>query len=160
MYAKVPEDLKVPVLKELKQARLKSALKYFPALTVIFSILVALGVYFKGHLIIEMLLRHFQLRVSDTMLMIVGLGIVVVLTSGVLIFFLRQEYRECEYQELFYCQKCHVVDVYENGSCTLCQTRFTERASFIFTNYKNEERIIERWGLHTFNPTISATETL
>lgn len=147
MYAKVPEDLKDPLLKELRQLRLKSAFKHYPALVLIFSTVAALLVFVKGHAIIRLFEEHIQFGISDGKLIVIALGVIVIITAGFLVFFLRQEYRDCECQECLYCPKCNAVDKYDDGCCPICQVPLTEKASFFFTTYKDEQEIIERWGL-------------
>jgi uncharacterized paraquat-inducible protein A len=147
MYAKVPEHLKDPLLRELRRLRLRSAFKHFPALVLICSSITALVIFAKGHAIIEMLRDYIPLNVPDATLAIIALGVIVAVTAAFLVFFLRQQYHECEYQECLFCPKCEAVDRYDSGCCPICQTPLTERASFYFTTYKDEQKIIERWGL-------------
>jgi hypothetical protein len=148
MYVRVPEDLNEPLMKELKQLRFRASLKYFPALVLIFSSVVILATFVKGHALIEILQQHFQQKVSTTALMVVVVGIIVVITASFLIFFLRQEYNACRCWEYLYCRKCDAADNYDNGHCPICSTPLTERASFYFMSYKEDRKIIERWGLH------------
>ena len=127
--------------------RLRSAVKHFPTLVLIFSGLAALALFAKGHAIIKVLQDYIPLRVSEGTLTASALGVIVIVTAAVLVIFLRQECRECECQDCLYCPKCDAVDKYDSGCCPVCQTLLTERASFYFTTYKDEQEIIERWGL-------------
>ena len=147
MYAKVPNDLKEPLLKELRRLRLRSAFKHFPAVVLIFSAIAALFVFIKGYAIIGMFRDMIPPTISDRVLMATILGLIVAVTAVVMVCFMRQEYRSCDCQECLYCPKCDAVDKYDSGSCPVCQAPLTEKASFYFTTYKDEQKIIERWGL-------------
>ena len=153
MYVRVPEDLKEPLIKDLKRLRFIAALKYFPALVLIFSSIIALAAFVKGHALIEVLNQHFQQKISEAALVSIVIGAVVVITAGFLIFFLRQDYDACKLWDYFYCQKCDSVDNYDNGFCPICAAPLTEKASFYFMSYKEDRKIIERWGLHTCKET-------
>jgi hypothetical protein len=145
MYAKVPPHLKEPLLKELKQLRFKSAVKYYPVLVLVFASIAALFAYVKGHAIFGLLEDYIPL--SEPNLIVVGLIAIVVLTAGALAYFLWQECRECACLEYLYCSKCDAVDSNDSGCCPVCQAPLTNKEPFYFTKYKDEEKIIERWGL-------------
>jgi hypothetical protein len=147
MYAKVPEELKAPLIEELKRLRLRHLLTCFPVAVVVFSSLGALVVLLKGHALIELLQSYLQRWLSDEALEASFLGAIVLVTAGVIVFFSRQIYRECEYQEYLYCQKCNAVDSDENGHCPVCMAPLTKKASFISTTYKAEIAVIKRRGL-------------
>ena len=147
MYAKVPGDLKEPLLRELRQLRLRSAFKHFPAVVLIFSAIPALFVFIKGHAILEMFRDEIPSTMSDGTLIAVVLGLIVTVTAVVIAYFLRLEYRDCDCQECLYCAKCDAVDKYDSGCCPVCQAPLTEKASFYFTTYIDEQKINERWGL-------------
>src|SRR4051812_16382826 len=122
MYVKVPDDLREPLLKELRQLRLRSAFKHFPALVIIFSSILVLAVFVKGHAIIQILRNSIPAGLSDKSLMIGGVLFIVTATAAILVFFLRQEYRECNCQGCSYCPKCNAVDRYDSG-CPICQVQ-------------------------------------
>jgi hypothetical protein len=148
MYVKVPEHLKTPILAELKQLKLRSSLKYFPVLVLIFSAIVALIVLVKGFGLLRMLIEYANLDISNTKFIIISLSVIVCGTTAVLAFFLWQGYRDCDCQECLYCSRCDAVDKYDDGVCPVCKQGLTEKASFFFTTAKDEQKIIERWGLH------------
>ena len=147
MYAKVPSHLKEPLLTELRQLRLRSSLKHYPTVVLVFSLIAALFIFVKGHAFIEMFRDQIPATISDRTLITITLVVIVTLTAVVIAYFLRQEYRDCDCQECLYCPKCDAVDKYDSGRCPVCQAPLTERASFYFTTYKDEQKIIERWGL-------------
>src|SRR5262245_53402473 len=119
MYAKVPSHLKEPLLKELRQLRLRSAFKHYPALVLIFSAIAALFVFIKGHAIIEMFRDEIPPSMSDGRLIAITLAVIVIVTAAVMVYFLRLEYRDCDCQECLYCPKCDVVDKYDSGCCAV-----------------------------------------
>ena len=155
MYAKVPSHLKEPLLKELRSLRLRSALKHFPALVLIFSAIVALFVIVKGHAIIQIFRDYIPSSTSNGRLIEITLVLIVAVTAAIMVYFLRLEYRECDCQKCLYCPKCNAVDKYDSGLCPICQSPLTERADFYFTTYKDEQKIIEQWGLQ---PTQEASQ--
>ena len=148
MYAKVPSHLKEPLLKELRQLRLRSAFGNFPGLLIICSAIVALFVFIKGHAIIDLFRDMIPSGVSDAKLITVGLILIGISTAFVLLLLLRHDYRECDYQECVYCVQCDAVDRFDAGVCPIRHTRLFEKASFFYTTYKDEQKVIERWGLH------------
>lgn len=147
MYAKVPSDLKEPLLKEMRQLRIRSAFKHFPALVLIFSAIAALVIMVKGQAIIRIFRDYVPSSVSDTTLIIASLVVVTVIAAAVLAYFLSQEYKECDYQECLYCAKCDAVDNFDSGHCPICGAQLNERAWVYFTGYRDEQRILEKWGL-------------
>jgi hypothetical protein len=147
MYVNVSSDIKDPLLKELRQLRLRSAIKYFPALVLIFSAVVALVVVVKGHPIISLFRDIIPSTISDTQLIVIALVAIVVITTGAMIYFLRQEYRDCDFQECLYCPNCNAVDKYDAGTCPICEVNLKEKALFYYTTYKDEKKVLERWGL-------------
>jgi hypothetical protein len=154
MYAKVPEDLKPPLIKELKRSRRNCSLKYFPVLVVVFSFFFGMAAYSRGHAFFEIFRRRSDFNISDTTLVVFVIGLVVIATTAFLIFVLRLEYRNCKYQDFRYCGKCNIVDAFDYGLCPICNAPFSQEASFFFTHYKNEEKIIERWKFQTFHPAL------
>ena len=147
MYVKVPEDLKEPLLRELRQYRRQAYIKFFPIILLLFSGLGAFVVVAKGHYLIELILENFSISVSTTTLMLAIFGVVVVLMIPFLIFILRKDYQRCQLQECPYCPKCNAVDSFDSGVCLVCQAQLTEKAPFLFTTDRDEEKIIKRRGL-------------
>ncbi len=147
MYAKIPEAIREPLLKELKAVRLRSAIRNYPAVVLIFSALATLIVVVKGHALIELLRDIIPSEFSDGMLMTAGLAIIVAATTAVLWIFLRQEYRDCAYQECLYCRKCDGIDRYDYGSCPICEAPLVQKETFFYTTYKDEQKVLKRWGL-------------
>jgi hypothetical protein len=147
MYAKVPNHLREPLLKELRQQRLRSAFKYYPALVLIFSSIAALAVFVEGHAIVWLIRGIVPSTASDGLLISIALAMIFLTTAGALIFFLKKEYKECDCQECLYCPQCDAVDKYDSGECPICHRRLQGKDSFYFTTYKDEQKIIERWGL-------------
>jgi len=148
LYARIPEDLKQPLLTELRSLKLRSSLKHFPALLGIFSAIAVFAVFVKGHAILRLFQDYLPPEISTTTLMLVVFGLTVIVTAVVLVYFLRQGYRECACQDCLYCSKCDAVDRYDTGHCPICQTPLNQTASFFFTTSKDEIKILERWGLH------------
>ena len=148
MYARIPEDLKQPLLTELRSLKLRSSVKHFPALLIIFSAIAGLAVFVKGYAILRLLQDYLPTEISPTTLALVVLGLTVIFTAAVLVYFLRQAYKDCSYQDCLYCSTCDAVDRYDTGHCPICQTPLTQTASFFFTTAKDEIKILERWGLH------------
>jgi len=72
MYVRVPEHLKTPLLAELKQLKLRSSLKYFPVLVLIFSAIVVLIVLVKGFGLLRMLSEYTNLDISSTKFIIIS----------------------------------------------------------------------------------------
>lgn len=150
MYAKVPVELREIFLKDIQRVRRNSFLKTFPALLAICAGIVALAVFFKGHYLVELLREIFGDRISDTtFLEIVGAGIII-FTACALIYFLRQDYSQCKLENYLFCPLCNAVDNYEEGHCPKCSLPVTEKACFIYTSYKEEKNVINRWGLQIF----------
>jgi hypothetical protein len=147
MYFRVPADLQEPLLKELRQSRLKSAFKSYPLLVIIFSALVALFIFVEGHPFIHLLEKYIPSGISDERLIALTLGVIVAVTATALVFFLRQQYRDCKCQECLCCARCNAVDRFDDGNCPVCRAALTEKADFFFTTDKDEKKIIERWGL-------------
>ncbi len=152
MYARIPSHLKEPLLKEMRQLRLRSAFRHFPALVLIFSAIVAFVIIVKGQAIIRILRDYLPASVSDATIVIVSLVMITVITAAVLAYFLTQEYKECDYQECLYCPKCDAVDNFDNGHCPICGTPLNEKDCFYFTTYKDEQKILEKWGLQPCKP--------
>src|SRR5262249_20069766 len=65
MYAKVPGHLKEPLLRELRHLRLRSALKHYPVLVLIFSSVAALALFLKEHAIVRLIRDIVPSVVSD-----------------------------------------------------------------------------------------------
>jgi hypothetical protein len=86
MYVKVPEHLKTPLLAELRQLKLRSSVKYFPVLVLIFSAIVILIVLVKGFGLLRMLSEYTNLDISNTTFIIVSLSVIVCGTAGILAF--------------------------------------------------------------------------
>ncbi len=162
MYAKIPPHLKEPLLRELRHLRLRSALKYYPALLLIFSGIAGLVIFVKGHALIRLIRDFVPAGFSDDLLITIAFAVIVLTTAAALIYFLRRDYEECECQECLYCPKCDAVDKYDTGECPICHTPLNEKESFYFTTYKDEQKIVERWGLHAAREGINslAPETL
>ncbi len=148
MYVRVPEHLKEPLLRELRQLRLRSSFKHYPTLVLIFSCIAALFVFLKGHPIVHMFRDIIPTAVSDARLITLVLLAIVLTTAAIMVYFLRQVYKECECQECLYCPKCDAVDKYDSGICPICQAPLVNKDSFYFTTYKDEQKIIQKWGLH------------
>ncbi|HEU5125050.1 MAG TPA: hypothetical protein VFW05_13425 [Verrucomicrobiae bacterium] len=147
MYAKVPPELKAPLLKELRQLRLRSTVRHFPALLLIFSLIITLLMIVKGHAVLEMFRDYLRMDLSDGKLIVVMLLLITSMTATVLVYFLRQDYRDCDCQECLYCADCNAVDKFDSGYCPVCRTPLTEKESFYFTTAKDEQKVLERWGL-------------
>ncbi len=147
MYAKVPSDVREPLLKELRQLRLRSAFKHYPALVLIFSSIAALALFVREHLIVRLIRDLLPANVSDRMLASIILAPIVLTTAAALVYFLWKEYKECDCQECLYCRECDAVDKYDDGECPICHAPLQEKQSFYFTTYKDEQKIIQRWGL-------------
>jgi hypothetical protein len=147
MYAKVPGHLREPLLKELRQLRLWSIIKYYPAVVLIFSAITALVVFIIGHALLRLIRDVIPSQQSDARLIAIALSAILLITAGVLAYFLRMEYKECDCQECLYCPECDAVDKYDSGKCPICQTSLVEKESFYYTTYKDEQKVIERWGL-------------
>lgn len=148
MYARIPDDLREPLIKELKQMRVRTAIKYYPLLVIIFSAMVVSVSFVKGHAFIHLLQNYLPRGISDSGFLTGIIIVIILITSGGLIYFLRQDYADCRCDEYLYCQNCDAVDNFESGCCPVCAATLKEKASFIFTTYKNEQEVIERWGLH------------
>lgn len=147
MYVQIPEHLREPILKEIKQLRFRSSLKYFPALVLTFSALAALVILLKFHWLAKLLRDTIPLQVSDATLFFITIGVIVLITTAVILIVLRQIYRDCECQDCFFCKKCDAVDKYDSGSCPICGTPLTEKVSLFYTSYEDEQKILEKWGL-------------
>lgn len=147
MCAKVPSHLKEPLLKELRRERLRSAFKHYPALVLIFSSVSALAVLVKEHAIVRLVRDIVPSFVSDGTLVAIVLAVIVLVTAVVLIYFLRQQCKECECQDCLYCPECDAVDKYDSGECPICHRRLHLTESFYCTTYKDEQKIIEKWRL-------------
>jgi len=143
MYAKVPGHLKEPLLRELQQLRLRSIFKHYPALVLVFSGIAALFVFVKGYVIVLLFRDLIPSGLSDAKLIAFALLAIVLTTAAALVYFLRQEYKECECQECLYCPQCDAVDKYDSGECPICHTPLAHKESFCFTTYKDEQKIIE-----------------
>ena len=147
MYARVPDTLKEPLLKQLRHLRLWIVCKNFPAVLLIFSAFAVLLVFVEGHAVLKMLRDFLPTALSDGKLIGIALGLIVTVTAAVMMYFLRQEYRDCDFEECLYCTKCDAVDKYDSGSCPVCQPPLREKAFFFFTTYKSEQKLLARWGL-------------
>lgn len=147
MYAKVPSHLKEPLLAELRSQRFRSALKYYPVAVLFFAALAALVVFVKANLFFPLIRRIIPSNMSDGQLATIIFGVVVVAAVFVAGFFSWQLYKECDCQECLYCRECDAVDKYDSGECPICHTPLTEKDSFYYTTYKDEKKILERWGL-------------
>lgn len=147
MYAKVPGHLKDPLLRELRHLRLRSAFKHYPALVVIFSSVGALAVFVKEHAIVRLIRDIIPSAVSDGTLVSLTIAVIVLATAAVLIYFLRQQYKECDCQECLYCPECDAVDKYDSGECPICHRPLHQKEPFYYTSYKDEQKIIQKWGL-------------
>jgi hypothetical protein len=148
MYIRIPDALKDQVLKEIKRSRIKSSLKHFPAVVLIFSAIAFLILAIYGHRIIENIRDDLSAGTSTTVAyLIIFLGIAALMTPA-MIFFLIKVYRDCHIQKCLYCAKCDAVDSFDSGTCTFCNQPLTESADFIFTTFKDELAILKRHGLH------------
>jgi hypothetical protein len=77
------------------------------------------------------------------LLSVIGVGV-----ASFVIFFLRQAYRECVIEEHLFCASCNMVDSDDEGYCTCCGERLSEKAGFYYTSYESSERkLIARFGL-------------
>jgi hypothetical protein len=148
LYARIPDDIREPLLAELKGLKLRSLIKHFPAVLVIFSAIAAFAVMVKGHLILKLFEEYLPPQLSTTTFTLIVLGVTVLITASVLVHFFRQNYSECAFQECAYCSKCDAVDNFDTGHCPVCQDPPTQTASFYFTTAKDEIKILERWGCH------------
>ncbi len=147
MYAKVPNELKEILIKEVKRVRRKSSLMVFPIGVLIFSSIAALALFGKFHFVIDELRDSLRGKVSDKMFWVGIVGVIVFGVSAVLILILRQMYKECRCEDYLYCQKCNAVDSDETGYCPVCTSALAEKAAFIYTTDKNEQKVIKRFGL-------------
>lgn len=147
MYVRVPEELKQPLLADLRRYRLRSALLYFPVLVLIFSAIALLVVIAKGHALMELLRDEISPNVADSSLLFWVAVATILLTIIALVFFLWQHNRDCDYQDCPYCAKCDALDPFDNGHCPVCSSTLSASASFYFTTDKDEIKILDRWGL-------------
>ena len=150
MYAKVPAELREPLLKEIKRTRRSSFVKIFPLLVIIFAAISAFIIFIKGHALIDIVRELFGTEISDMAFWGIFGAVVIFLTASVLIYFLRQDYAECKLQDYLHCPNCNVVDNYDTGHCPKCASLVTEKACFIYTSYKEEKEVIKRWGLQIY----------
>ena len=147
MYIRVPDALKEPILKEIKQSRIKSSLKHFPAVVLIFSAVAFLILIIYGHGIIDNIRNDLPADISKTVAcLMIFFGIALLITPA-MIFFLIKICRDCHIQKCLYCAKCDAVDSFDSGTCSYCHQPLTESAEFIFTTFKDELKILERHGL-------------
>jgi hypothetical protein len=147
MYIRIPEPLKEQILKEIKQSRVKSSLKHFPAAVLIFSAGVFLILAIYGHDIIDNIRDDMPAGITKTVAyVIIFFGIALLITPA-MIFVLIKLCRDCQIQKCFYCPKCDAVDSFDSGTCAYCNSPLTESAEFIFTTFKDELKLLKRHGL-------------
>jgi hypothetical protein len=127
--------------------RLRTSLQHYPAVVLIFSVVAALVFLVKGHAILLLIRNIVPSSVSDAKLISVAIVVIVLTTGAVLAYFLRQQYKECDCQECLYCQQCDAVDKYDSGTCPVCLSPLTNKESFYYTSFKDEQKVLERWGL-------------
>jgi hypothetical protein len=147
MYVRVPRDLKDPLIKEIRQLRVRSYIKYYPIVVILFAAVALLFVFERGHPLYVLFRRYIPLEMSDTVIAVLTSLVVFVLTAMAIVYFMRKDYLDCDCQECLYCRKCDAVDKFDSGSCSVCGEPLTEKALFYFTTSKDEQKIIERWGL-------------
>jgi hypothetical protein len=147
MYVQVPDHLKVPLLRELRQIRRRNAAKAFPLAVLFVAGLSALVLFVKGHLVIEVFRRVVDLNLSDRQI-VIGL-LAVSLCAGVIVgvLYAWQICRECRCEDCLYCFQCNAVDKYDSGSCPVCNKLLNERLACFYTTDKQEQKALERWGL-------------
>jgi hypothetical protein len=95
--------LKHPCWRSSGALKLRSIIKHFPAVLLIFSAIAAFAVVVKGHLILKLFEDYLPTQLSSTTFTLIILGLTVLITAGVLAHFMRQHYNECTFQECAYC---------------------------------------------------------
>ena len=109
LYARVPGDIKAPLLTELRSLKLRSIIKPFPAVLVIFSAIAILAELVKDHAILKLFEDYLPPQMTTASVVVAAVVLTVVLTGAALVYFLRQEYKDCALQECLYFSKCDAV---------------------------------------------------
>jgi RNA polymerase subunit RPABC4/transcription elongation factor Spt4 len=147
MYARVPENLKIPLAQEIKKRRLQNSILYFPILVLIFSSLALLAIFVKGHELFSLLEGLTEHNPITDVSPVILVGVVIGAVSIFIFVILWMVYSKEAIQEYFFCSKCNAVDSYENGYCPICRSPLSQKEWFIFTTAKDEQKIIESRGL-------------
>jgi hypothetical protein len=147
MYFRVPEEMRDPLLRQLREKRKWASILGFPILVIILSALGVAGILVEGHAILRFLEQFIPEGVSEVKLLACMIGSIVALATVVTLFAMRNMYHQCKYDEYLYCKDYDAVDCDENGSCPICAKPLANKAAFLFTMAKDEVKIIKRWGL-------------
>ena len=134
----------------LKRLRVKWAIIYFPICLVVFSAILTLVVWVKGHFFIEILEEILGATVSHQQFVIGLIGLLVLITAAALIYFIKQDYLDCRCHDYHFCPTCNAVDNYDEGVCHICAATLTDKASFFYTTDKKEIAALQRIGLPIF----------
>jgi hypothetical protein len=146
LYARVPHELQEPLLRDIRRQRRRSALLLFPVLLLILSAAAAAFLFTKGHALLHLLQQLLGRDISTTTYwLIVSVGLV--LCVGVfLVICLRQMCRECDMEELPFCDACKTVDDTSKGICPKCENALHAKANFFSTTYGDEQKLLNRYG--------------
>jgi len=146
MHVKVPPELQEVFEKEFRAQRLHSGIKLFPAVVAIFSAVAWLVVFVKAHAVIRLIAMCVQSELSTTQLMYGVTVLIIVFSTAATIYVLRRIYKEKFFSQHLFCQKCNALDYDEVGKCPCCDAKLHTRATFFFTVYDDEVKIVDRYG--------------
>ena len=146
MYARVPENLKAPLLKELRRVRLRANIWKFPLYAVVISLLFGVAVAAKGHEFLIMLRIMFPKLTPDISLAHFAIGFPSLVTVAVLVH-LHHDYLAFGYEDHPFCSDCNAADIYDAGRCPVCKAPLTGKAAIVFTVEETEIKVIERRGI-------------
>ena len=145
-YVRVPAGLQAQVLREVRRARVRAYVLYFPVLLLFFGALGAGFLLWKAHAILWLSEPVFQERVSErTYYLVLGGGFVAAV-AVVIIYLLAEDYRRFIEQH-FYCVHCDAVDADDERLCPVCAAALSESAIFVYTSDSSDLKRLAKYGL-------------
>jgi hypothetical protein len=147
MHVRIPPELEPAFERAIRRSRLQSSLKLYPILLVLFSAAAILAVFVKASALVDYVARRFDAALTEPQIVIGASVVITVMIALLLAGFLWYHTKEKLFRDYLFCPKCDALDFAETGNCPGCAQPLTRRASFFFTVYDDEKKIVQEFGL-------------